>query len=40
VFHADAPFGGSEYSYDQTFNLKLEGDQWRLTGPDWWCPPF
>jgi len=40
VFHADAPFGASEYSYDRTFNLKLEGDQWRLTGPEWWCPPF
>jgi hypothetical protein len=40
VFHGDAPFGASEYSYDRTFQLKLEGDQWRLTGPDWWCPPF
>jgi hypothetical protein len=40
VFHGDPPFGASEYSYDRTFQLKLEGDQWRLTGPEWWCPPF
>jgi len=40
VFHGDAPFGASEYSYDRTFNLKLEADQWRLTGPEWGCPPF
>jgi hypothetical protein len=40
VFHGDPPFGASEYSYDRTFQLTLEGDQWRLTGPEWWCPPF
>ncbi len=40
VDHGDAPFGSSEYSYDRTFQLKLEGDQWRLTGPDCWCPPY
>jgi len=40
VFDPDVPFGTSEYSYDRTFHLKLEGGQWRLTGPEWWCPPF
>ena len=40
VFNPDVPFGASEYSYDRTFNLKLEAGQWRLTGPEWWCPPF
>jgi hypothetical protein len=39
-FYTDAPFGGSEYSYDQTFTLKLEADRWGLTGPGWGCPPF
>jgi flagellar basal body-associated protein FliL len=46
VFHAGAPFG-SEYSYDRTFNLKLEDGQWRLTvareywaGPYGYCPWF
>ena len=29
----------SEYSYDQTYELKLEEGEWRLTRPDWWCPP-
>jgi hypothetical protein len=39
-FYTDAPFGGSEYSYDQTFTLKLDADRWGLTGPGWGCPPF
>jgi hypothetical protein len=40
VFHHDAPFGASEYSYERSFDLKLEEGQWRLTGPEWWCPPL
>ena len=40
VFDPDVPFGASEYSYERTFHLKLEAGQWRLTGPEWWCPPF
>jgi hypothetical protein len=40
VDHGDAPFGSSEYSYERTFQLKLERGQWRLTGLDWWCPPY
>ncbi len=40
VFHHDAPFGASEYSYERSFDLKLEEGQWRLTGPEWWCPPY
>ena len=44
VFEPGGPFAANEYSYDQTFQLKLEGDQWRLTDtPEmpWpvWCPP-
>jgi hypothetical protein len=34
VFRPDVPFGESDYSYDRTFNLKLEDGQWRLTVPD------
>ena len=33
VFHGDAPFGGSEYSYNRSFQLNFEAGQWRLTGP-------
>jgi len=33
VFHADAPFGASEYSYNRSFQLTIEAGQWRLTGP-------
>ena len=40
VFNPDVPFGASEYSYDWTFQLRLEEGEWRLTGPEWWCPPF
>lgn len=40
VFEPGVPFGASEYSYERTFNLKLEAGEWRLTGPDWWCPHF
>ena len=40
VFDPNVPFGASEYSYDWTFQLRLEEGEWRLTGPEWWCPPF
>jgi hypothetical protein len=47
VFRPEVPFGASEYSYDRTFNLKLEDGQWRLTVPyayPWdpygYCPWF
>ena len=40
VFDPGVPFGASEHSYDRTFHLKLEAGQWRLTGPEWWCPPY
>jgi hypothetical protein len=39
-FYSNAPFGASEYSYDRTYQLKLEHGQWRLTGPEWWCPTY
>lgn len=45
VFDPGVPFGRSEYSYDRTFQLKLEEGRWRLTWPgrftwpEWWCPP-
>jgi hypothetical protein len=41
VFRPDVPFGASEYSYDRTFNLKLEDGQWRLTvAHDYWAGPY
>lgn len=40
TFDSGAPLGGSEYSYDRTYELKLESGQWRLAGPAWWCPPY
>lgn len=40
VFHPDVLFGASEYSYERTYHLESEEGQWRLTGPEWWCPPF
>ena len=39
VFRPGEPFGSSEYSYDRTFQLRLEQGGWRLTEPEWWCPP-
>ncbi len=36
VFQPNVPLP-SEYSYEQTYELRLEGDEWRLTRPDWWC---
>jgi hypothetical protein len=38
VFEPNVPLP-SEYSYDRTYNLKLEDGQWRVTRPEWWCPP-
>jgi hypothetical protein len=41
VFHPGIPFGTSEYSYDRTFNLKLEDGQWRLTvAHEYWAAPY
>ena len=37
VFEPGVPFP-SEYSYDRTYELKLEEGEWRLTQPEWWCP--
>lgn len=37
VFQPNVPFP-SEYSYEQTYELRLEEGEWRLTRPDWWCP--
>lgn len=42
VFHPDdVPFGTSEYSYERTFELKLQDGQWRLTSGSYgYCPWF
>lgn len=39
VFAPDI-FGPSEYSYDRTFDVRLEQGQWRLVWPDYRCPPI
>lgn len=39
VFAPDI-FGPSEYSYDRTFNVRLEQGQWHLDWPDFRCPPI
>ena len=39
VFEPEIPFGSSEYSYDQTFQLRREEGQWRLSWPDYRCLP-
>ena len=39
VFYPDI-FGPSEYSYDRTFDVRLEQGQWRLDWPDFRCPPI
>lgn len=39
VFYPEV-FGPSEYSYDRTFDVTLEGGQWRLDWPDFRCPPI
>lgn len=40
VFEPNVPFGANEYSYDRTFQLKLEDGQWRVTGPTYRCEPL
>jgi len=40
VFDPTVPFGPSESSYEQTFELKLENGQWRVTWPDYRCTPL
>lgn len=40
VFDLDVPFDPYEYTYRETFNLRLEEGQWRLVSPAYWCPPF
>ena len=40
VFDIEPSLEPQEYSYEQTFDLRLEADQWRLVSPDYWCPPF
>jgi hypothetical protein len=40
VFDVEMPFQPQEYSYTETFNLRLEGGAWRLVSPDYWCPPL
>ena len=40
VFDPSLPFGSSEYSYDRTFDLTLEGETWLLDWRDHPCPPF
>ena len=39
VSQFDFPLRSSEYTYERTYNLKLENGQWRMAEPDWWCPP-
>ena len=39
VSQLDFPLRPSEYTYERTYNLKLEDGQWRMAEPDWWCPP-
>jgi hypothetical protein len=40
VFEPNVPFGPEEYSYDRTFELKLDGDRWGLTWPERFCGPL
>ena len=40
VFDPELPFGSSEYSYERTFQLKLENGAWRVTWPDYRCAPL
>ena len=39
VFAPDI-FGPSEYSYERTFDARLEQGQWQLDWPDFRCPPL
>ena len=38
VSQFDFPLRPSEYTYERTYNLRLEAGQWRMAEPDWWCP--
>lgn len=40
VFDIEPPLQPQEYSYEQTFDLRLEAGEWRLVSPDYWCPPL
>lgn len=40
VFDVQQPLQPSEYSYNETFDLRLENGQWLLTSPGYWCPSF
>jgi len=40
VFDIEPTLQPQEYSYDETFDLRLEAGQWRLVSPDYWCPPL
>ena len=40
VFDIEPTLQPQEYSYEQTFDLRLEAGQWRLVSPDYWCPPL
>jgi hypothetical protein len=40
VFDPEVPFAPSESSWEQTFELKLENGQWRVTWPDYRCTPL
>lgn len=40
VFDPNPPFDTSEYSYRQTFELLLVGGEWRISGPEYGCPPL
>lgn len=35
VTSADGPFGGYEYSVDESFTLRREGEGWLITGEPW-----
>jgi hypothetical protein len=40
VFDPEVPIGANEYSYERTFQLKLENGAWRVTWPDYRCAPL
>lgn len=38
VLDVEFPLEPREYSYTETFDLRLEAGQWRLVSPGYWCP--
>ncbi len=40
VFDPEIPFGPEEHSYERTFELTLEGRDWKVTWPEGWCGPL